>query len=188
MWTIFKGLTTIQKVASIAIPLLLLALLIGGAHYIGYNKGKNISKVVIADYKRELAELKASKTQKQIEIQTQVVKEYVDRIKTVKETEYVNRDVIKYVPTRIDSSSGELEKICTYSKGWVNVHNAAAANTPATQAMASDATPTLKTDKEVLDTVVGNYSTCHAFKVENQAWRDWYKATKKNIESTGDKK
>ena len=95
--------------------LVILAALIGGSIAYGYNKAENKYLVKIATYKTEAELLQTRLDAALADVKVKVVTEYVDRVQTIKEKEYVYRDKIVTVPSK-----------CELSNGWVFLHDLAA--------------------------------------------------------------
>lgn len=93
----------------------ILAALIGGSIAYGYNKAENKYLVKIATYKTEAELLQTRLDAALADVKVKVVTEYVDRVQTIKEKEYVYRDKIVTVPSK-----------CELSNGWVLLHDLAA--------------------------------------------------------------
>ena len=106
------------------------AALMAGVFFYGYMKGSAYADAELARFGQKNAELVADLEKKNTEITTQVVTEYVDRVQTIKEKEYVYRDLAQnVVPSQF-----------TMSNGWVYTHDASARADNADPARASDET------------------------------------------------
>jgi hypothetical protein len=105
-----------------------------------------------AAYILERADLNLKITEALGKVTTVVVTEYLDRVKVIKEKEYVYRDqAINIVPSK-----------CELSSGWVSVHDASARNELASNASAADGTPSGITDNQALAVVTSNYAAANA--------------------------
>ena len=106
------------------------------------------SKVVVAIVK-----------QKQADITTKVVTKYVDRIKTIKEVQYVTKD---------------LPDDCVLSYDFGLLHNAAATNsgTPPTPEGINGETKTVKA-VDLAATIVDNYSIYHETAAQLEELQEW---------------
>lgn len=140
----------------------LFASLVGGCIWYGYNKAEDKYLAIIATYKSEAELLQAKLDASLGEVKVEVLTKYVDRVRTVKEKEYVYRDKIITVPSK-----------CELSTGWVSLHNASATSGDAESAGTTDATSSGIKDTEALDTVIGNYSICHQNAEQLKALQEW---------------
>lgn len=106
------------------------------------------SKVVVAIVK-----------QKQAEVTTKVVTKYVDKIKTIKEVQYVTKD---------------LPDDCMLSYNFGMLHNAAATNsgTPPTPEGINGEASTIKA-VDLASTIVDNYSIYHETAAQLEALQEW---------------
>lgn len=130
--------------------LIAMSVIIGGSIAYGYNKAENKYLVKIATYKQEAELLKEQLNASLSEVKVEVLTKYVDKIKIVKEKEYVYVDNVIYVPSK-----------CELATGWVLLHNASATSGGIGASGVTDATPSGIKDTEALRTVIGNYSICH---------------------------
>lgn len=126
------------------------AALLAGVFFYGYMKGSAYAEAELARFAAKHAEQVAELEKKNQEISNKVVTEYVDRTNTIREKEYVYRDVAKNnVPSQHDMSNG-----------WVYTHDISATSGDADPTRASDATPSGITDTTALVGIIGNYSRC----------------------------
>jgi hypothetical protein len=104
---------------------------------------------------------------RQAEATVKVVTEYVDRVRVVREKgDTIIREVPVYVPVQADAA-------CTINRGFVRLHDAAAAGElpePAGDADAPAAGIALST---VAETVAGNYQSCHENAEQLRALQGW---------------
>lgn len=104
---------------------------------------------------------------RQAEATVKVVTEYVDRVRVVREKgDTIIREVPVYVPAQADAA-------CTINRGFVRLHDAAAAGElpePAGDADAPAAGIALST---VAETVAGNYQSCHENAEQLRALQAW---------------
>lgn len=86
-------------------------------------------------------------------------------------TEYLTREVIRYVP--IDPSRGSL------GVGFVRLHDAAALGLPVAPdgAGRADAEPSGVDDVALAETLVGNYGACHLAIEQVKGWQTWARET-----------
>lgn len=114
----------------------------------------------------------AEQAKHQAEATVQVVTEYVDRVKVVREKgATIIKEIPVYVPQKADAG-------CTINAGFVRLHDAAASNTipgPAGDADAATSGVALST---VAGTVADNYAACHENAEQIIAWQQWARAMK----------
>ena len=109
-------------------------------------------------------------------VNTVIEKQYVDRVKVIKETananiQYVDRVVAKY------------DNLCTVSNAAVLLHDSASRNEVARSSLGLDeGTSSLKIS-DILSTVTDNYSTYYQVREQVIGWQQWYKEQKKIFES-----
>lgn len=152
--------------------LLIIVFLLAGALSVGYVKGLEKSKQVIAEYEAKANAQIASLEKKNNEISNKVVTEYVDKVRTVKEKEYVYRDQAQtVVPSRAELSSG-----------WVYLHDASAKGLPAVPARSADETSSGIKDNVALGTIVTNYSVCIQNAQQLAGLQQWLNDTKAAVD------
>lgn len=93
--------------------------------------------------------------QRQAEATVKVITKYVDRVKIVREA---GATIIKEVPVYV---SPEADAACVLSRGFVRLHDAAAAGVVSDPAGGSDASPAGIALSTVAGTVADNYQRCH---------------------------
>jgi hypothetical protein len=114
--------------------------------------------------------------EKSAEVNTVIEKQYVDRVKVIKETananiQYVDRVVAKY------------DNLCTVSNAAVLLHDSASRNEVARSSLGLDeGTSSLKIS-DILSTVTDNYSTYYQVREQVLGWQQWYREQKKIFES-----
>ena len=97
----------------------------------------------------------AAVRQRQAEATVKVVTEYVDRVRIVREKgETIIKEVPVYVPVQADAA-------CTINRGFVRLHDAAAAGELPEPARDADAAAAGIALSAVAGTVAANYQTCH---------------------------
>lgn len=104
---------------------------------------------------------------KQAEATVQVVTEYVDRIQTVR---LAGQTIIKEVPVYVPA---QADAACSLSRGFVRLHDAAAAGSLPGPASGPDATPAGIALSAVAGTVADNYQRCHENAAQLTALQDW---------------
>jgi hypothetical protein len=96
-----------------------------------------------------------------------VVTEYVDRIRVVREKgDTIIKEVPVYVPLQADAA-------CTINRGFVRLHDAAAANALPEPARDTDAAAAGLALSAVAGTVTANYQACHETAEQLRALQTW---------------
>lgn len=109
---------------------------------------------------------------RQAEATVQVVTQYVDRIQIVREKgDTLIQEVPVYVPVQADAA-------CTVHRGFVSLHDAAAAGELPEPARDADAPAEGLALSAVAATVVSNYQTCHENTEQLKALQDWIRQTR----------
>lgn len=109
---------------------------------------------------------------RQAEATVQVVTQYVDRIQIVRDKgETLIEEVPVYVPIQADAA-------CTVHRGFVSLHDAAAAGELPQPARDADAPAEGLALSAVAATVVTNYHTCHENAEQLKALQDWIRQTR----------
>lgn len=144
------------------------ALVIGAYFY-----GGVAYREAIAEYKRkvEIAEQQSKQANEQLAAEVQ------KKSKVIKETVYVNREIIKEVAGK------QIDAVCTLPRSAVSLHDSASQNEVAGRAAATDGTPSQVKASELIDRVVENYGACHDNAARLEAWQQWYRDQKKIWES-----
>ena len=114
--------------------------------------------------------------QRQAEATVKVITKYVDRVKIVREA---GATIIKEVPVYV---SPEADAACVLSRGFVRLHDAAAAGVVSDSAGGSDASPAGIALSTVAGTVADNYSRCHENSAQLEAIQDWIRQMQKGSE------
>ncbi len=153
------------------------AALILGVFVFGYMKGSAYAEAELQRFAAKNATLTADMEKKNSEISTQVVTQYVDRVNTIREKEYVYRDVAKTV---VPSQS-------VLSNGWVFTHDISATGSNADATRSSDASPSGIKDNEALFTIIGNYSTCMQNAEQLRNLQQWINDNKQSIDELNKK-
>ena len=143
-----------------------------GVFIFGYMKGSAYAEAELARFSAEKSAQIAELEKKNSEISTQVVTEYVDRVNTIREKEYVYRDVAKNnVPAQHDMSNG-----------WVYTHDISATSGNADPTRASDATSSGIKDNTALLTVLSNYSICMQNSQQLASLQQWINDNKRAVD------
>ena len=108
--------------------------------------------------------------QRQAEATVQVVTKYVDRVKVVREAgDTIIKEVPVYVPAEADSA-------CVLYRGFVRLHDAAAAGRIPPAAGVADALPAGIALSAVAGTVANNYQRCRENAEQLKSLQEWVKA------------
>ena len=146
-----------------------LALAVLGIALVGFGWLKGASHVQ-AQWDAATAAQQQAQAQVQIqqaEATVQVVTQYVDRIQIVREKgDTIIQEVPVYVPVQADAA-------CTVHRGFVSLHDAAAAGELPQSARDADAPAEGLALSAVAATVVTNYQTCHENAEQLKALQDW---------------
>jgi len=154
------------------------AALLVGVFIFGYMKGSAYAEAELARFSAEKSKQVAELEKKNTEISNKVVTEYVDRTNTIKEKEYVYRDIAtKTVPAQHDMSNG-----------WVYAHDASATSGDADPARASDASPSGIKDNEALLTIFNNYSRCLQNSQQLIGLQQWIVENKTAVDAMAEEK
>ena len=117
--------------------------------------------------KKDQALAAAQVAQKQAEASVQVVTKYVDRVQLVQgKTKEIIKEVPVYVPASADAD-------CVINRGFVWLHDAAAANFFPIAAGVADAAPSGIALSAVAETVADNYGSCHENAEQLKALQAW---------------
>ena len=158
----------------IAWPYRLLALATFGIALFGFGWLKGASHVQ-AQWDAATATQQQAQAQVQIrqaEATVQVVTQYVDRIQIVREKgDTLIQEIPVYVPVQADAA-------CTVHRGFVSLHDAAAAGELPTAPRDADAPAEGLALSAVAATVVTNYQTCHENAEQLKALQDWIRQTR----------
>ena len=158
----------------IAWPYRLLALAALGIALFGFGWLKGASHVQAQwDAATTAQQLAMAKVQtRQAENTVQVVTQYVDRIQIVREKgDTLIQEVPVYVPVQADAA-------CTVHRGFVSLHDAAAAGELPTAPGDPDTPAEGLALSAVAATVVSNYQTCHENAEQLKALQDWIRQTR----------
>ena len=109
----------------------------------------------------------AAVRQRQAEATVQVVTRYVDRVRVVREKgDTIIKEVPVYVPVQADAA-------CTINRGFVRLHDAAAAGELPEPARDADAAAAGIALSAVAGTVAANYQACHENAEQLRALHAW---------------
>ena len=153
----------------IAWPYRLLALLALAVVLVGFGWVKGAAHVQAqwdAAVQQQTLQVAAVR-QKQAEATVKVVTQYVDRVRIVREKgKTIIQEVPVYVPVQADAS-------CAINRGFVRLHDAAAAGELPESARAVDAAAAGIALSAVAGTVAANYQTCHENAEQLRALQVW---------------
>ena len=123
------------------------------------------------------ASVKVAETkEQQAEATVKVVTEYVDRVQIQR---VAGQTIIKEVPVYVPA---EADAACVLSRGFVRLHDAAAAGSLPEPAGGSDAAPAGIALSAVASTVADNYERCHETGEQLTALQAWIREMKKAAE------
>ena len=154
------------------------AALILGVFVFGYMKGSAYAEAELQRFAAKNATLTADMEKKNSEISTQVVTQYVDRVNTIREKEYVYRDVAKTV---VPSQS-------VLSNGWVFTHDISATGGNADATRSSDASPSGIKDTDALVGIIRNYAICQSNSVQLTELQRWINENKAAVDAMAKEK
>ena len=143
--------------------------LVVGAYFYGGVSYREM----IAEYKEKV---KVAEQQSK-EANEKLAEEVKKKTKVIKETVYVNREIIREV------AGGQIDATCRLPRSAVSVHDRASQNEVAGRAEGTDGTPSEVKASQLLTTVVDNYGACHENAARLEAWQQWYRDQKKIWES-----
>ena len=164
----------------IPLPYKLLAgvALILGVFVYGYMKGSAHAELELQRFAAKNATLTAEMEKKNSEISTEVVTQYVDRVNTIREKEYVYRDIAKTV---VPSQS-------VLSNGWVFTHDISATGSDADATRSSDASPSGIKDTDALVGIIRNYAICQSNSVQLTELQRWINENKEAVDAMAKEK
>ena len=109
----------------------------------------------------------AAARERQAHATVKVVIKYVDRVRLMREKgDTIIKEVPVYVPAQADAA-------CTVNRGFVRLHDAAAAGELPTPAGDSDAAAAGIAPSAVAGTLAANYQTCHENAEQLRALQEW---------------
>lgn len=109
----------------------------------------------------------AAVRERQAQATVKVVTQYVDRVRVVREKDdTIIKEVPVYVPVQADAA-------CTINRGFVRLHDAAAAGELPEPARDADAPATDLALSAVAGTIAINYQTCHENAQQLRALQAW---------------
>ncbi len=150
-------------------PYRLLALVLLAAALIGFGWIKGASHAQAQwDAAIQQQTLQAAVVrERQAQATVKVVTKYVDRVRVVREKgDIIIKEVPVYVPVQADAA-------CTINRGFVRLHDAAAAGELPEPARDADASAAGLALSAVAGTVAANYQTCHENAEQLSALQAW---------------
>ena len=158
-----------------------------GGYFHGMNVGKNAVQIDWEQAKNDFLEEKLDYQTKYLAVVTKLREEnaalaesvrvkYVDRVNTITETKYQNRDVIKEV----------FVNSPYMPKGWVYAHDRLAKNQPIDPKEASNLELSNYTWSDSLQVIRVNYSIAEQARQKDEAWNDFYSGVSANFDSVQD--
>lgn len=160
----------------IPLPYKLLAIgaIVIGVFFYGYMKGSAYAEAELARFAQKHAEQVAELERKNQEISNNVQVEYVDRVQTIREKEYVYRDLAQTaVPNQFNMSNG-----------WVYTHDISASASDADPTRVADESPSGVTDTSALIGIIGNYSRCQQNAQQLASLQRWIRDNQEAVEKT----
>ena len=141
----------------------LAAALVGAGWFKGAGHVQHQWDAAVAEQARQVARVE----KQQAEATVQVVTRYIDRVKVVREKgDAIIKEVPVYVPSEADTA-------CTIHRGFVRLHDAAAANVVPRAAEPADASAAGIALSAVATTLADNYQRCHENAEQLIALQDW---------------
>lgn len=148
-----------------------------GVFVFGYMKGSAYAEAELARFSAKKEAQIAELERKNSSISAQVVTEYVDRVNTIKEKEYVY----------LDRAKSNVPSQHVMSNGWVYTHDASATGSDANATGSSDATPSGIKDNEALFTIISNYSRCMQNSQQLIGLQQWINDNKRAVDEVNAK-
>ncbi|MDI4092128.1 hypothetical protein U5F73_06665 [Stenotrophomonas pavanii] len=134
---------------------------------VGWIKGASHVQVQWDAAVQQQTQQAATVRERQAQATVKVVTEYVDRVRVVREKgDTIIKEVPVYVPVQADAA-------CTINRGFVRLHDAAAAGDLPEPAGDADAAPAGIALSAVAGTVAANYQTCHENAEQLRALQGW---------------
>jgi len=153
------------------------AVLLFGVFVFGYMKGSAYAEAELQRFAAKSQKQVAEMEKKNAEISNTVVTEYVDRVNTIREKEYVY----------LDRAKNNVPSQSTLSNGWVFTHDASATGSDADAALSSDASPSGIKDNEALFTIINNYNRCMQNSQQLISLQQWINDNKQSIDELNQK-
>lgn len=173
-----------KMLAYIIIVAVVLAAVAGASAKVAHTFTKNHYVTVITKMEADAATLRAEKAELQTKlneeianVKEKIVTKYVDRVRVIKEKEYVYREQANNnVPDR-----NEL------SNGWVSLHDDAATGRDADSTRSSDATGSGVAANQALAVVTDNYAACRANAEQLTALQEYVREVQRVVAEANEK-
>ncbi len=134
---------------------------------LGWTKGSQHVQTQWDTTAQQQALHAAAERERQANTTVKVVTKYIDRIRIVREKgDTIIKEVLVYVPVEADAA-------CTINRGFVRLHDAAAAGDLPEPARDADAAAAGIALSAVAGTVAANYQTCHENAEQLRALQAW---------------
>jgi len=147
-----------------------LALLAAALIGFGWTKGARHIQAQWDAAVQQQAQQAAAARERQAQATVKVVTQYVDRVRVVREQgETIIKEVPVYVPVQADAA-------CTINRGFVRLHDAAAAGELPKPTRDADAPAPGIALSTVAGTIAANYQTCHENAEQLRALQAWVRA------------
>jgi len=168
-----------KLLAYIIIIVVVLSAAFGFGYKTGHKFAKNHYTAIISKIEADAATLRADKAELQgkltaeiANIKERIVTKYVDKVRVIKEKEYVYREqATNNVPDHVELSNG-----------WVSLHDSAAGNTDADSTRSSDDTGSGVAANQALAVVAENYAACHANAEQLTSLQEYVQEVQKAVE------
>jgi hypothetical protein len=158
----------------IPLPYKLLAIgaALAGVFVFGYMKGSAYAEAELARFAAQKSEQIAELERKNSAISAEVVTEYVDRVNTIREKEYVY----------LDAAKNTVPSQHVMSNGWVYTHDLSATSGDADATRSSDASPSGIADTTALVGIITNYSRCQQNAEQLRQLQQWIIQNKEAVD------
>jgi hypothetical protein len=158
----------------IPLPYKLLAIgaALAGVFVFGYMKGSAYAEAELARFSAQKSEQIAELERKNSAISAEVVTEYVDRVNTIREKEYVY----------LDAAKNTVPSQHVMSNGWVYTHDLSATSGDADATRSSDASPSGIADTTALVGIITNYSRCQQNAEQLRQLQQWIIQNKEAVD------
>ena len=137
--------------------------LVVGVFFYGYMKRSVHAEAELARFSAEKSKQIAALEKKNTEISNNIVTEYVDRVNTIREKEYVY----------LDAAKNNVPAQHTMSNGWVYTHDISASAGDADPTRSSDASSSGIKDNTALLTIIRNYANCQTNAEQLKQLQQW---------------
>jgi hypothetical protein len=142
-------------------------------YLLGRLDGERIEGAKFSAYVAEQASKVTQVAQARERVVTKVEIQYRDRIQIVREK---GETIVKEVPVYV---SAETDRRFPVPRGFVRVHDAAAAGEPAGAPAESDGEAAGVVASAAAETIAGNYAECRKWREQVIGWQDFYQQIKR---------